>query len=228
MSQVSEHPVSGLSPTEEYNRIDAALDDVDALGICRWAIERFGNDLIVASSFQDCVLIDLVHEIDPNAEFVFLDTGYHFPETLSYVDDVKRRYGLNLTILHPSVPLDEAPCGTPQCCQLRKVEPLNAILRTKSAWITGLKRVDTPERVNAPFVAWDPTRELVKVNPLAAWYDEDIDAYVADHDLPRHPLNELGYVSIGCAPTTRPIAAGEDPRSGRWPDIDKTECGLHL
>jgi phosphoadenosine phosphosulfate reductase len=228
MSQVSEHPARRRSPTEQYERIAARLEDADAAEICRWAIERFGRDLIVAASFQDCVLIDLVHLADPRAEFVFLDTGFHFPETLAYVDEVTKRYGLNLTVLHPSIPRDESPCGTSRCCELRKVEPLNAMLAEKSAWITGLKRVDTPERANAPIVAWDPTRELVKVNPLAAWSDDEIDAYVAEHDLPRHPLNALGYVSIGCAPTTRPIAAGEDPRSGRWPDTDKTECGLHL
>lgn len=228
MSQSSEYATRSSGPIEEYERIGEQLDGVEAAEICLWAIDRFGRDLVVAASFQDCVLIDLVHRVDPSAEFVFLDTGFHFPETLAYVDEVAKCYELNLTVLRPSIPLDESPCGTPRCCELRKVEPLNATLRAKSAWITGLKRVDTPERVNAPVVAWDPMRELVKVNPLAAWTDEDIDAYVFEHGLPRHPLNAKGYVSIGCAPTTRPISAGEDPRAGRWPDSDKTECGLHL
>jgi phosphoadenosine phosphosulfate reductase len=228
MSQASEHATRDQGPIEEYERINAGLGSADASEICRWAIERFGRDLVVAASFQDCVLIDLVHRIDPGAEFVFLDTGFHFPETLAYVDEVAERYRLNLTVLHPSIGLDESPCGTPRCCELRKVEPLNATLRSKSAWITGLKRVDTPERADAPIVAWDAGRELAKVNPLAAWTEDDIDAYVDAHGLPRHPLNAKGYVSIGCAPTTRPIVAGEDPRAGRWPDTDKTECGLHL
>jgi phosphoadenosine phosphosulfate reductase len=227
VSQTSEQLASGQSPIEVYAAIGARLVDADATEICRWAIDRFGSDLIVASSFQDCVLIDLVHGLDPDAEFVFLDTGYHFPETLEFVETVTRRYHLNLTVLHPSIPLDESPCGSPRCCELRKVEPLNAALRTKSAWITGLKRVDTPERADAAVVSFDALREVVKVNPLAAWTDEDIFAYLAEHDLPRHPLQAKGYVSIGCAPTTRPITAGEDPRSGRWPDSDKTECGLH-
>ncbi len=228
MSQTSEHLTPSPGPIGEYERIDAQLENADAAEICRWTIERFGGDLVVASSFQDCVLIDLVHQVDPGAEFVFLDTCFHFPETLTYVAEVTKRYRLNLTVLRPSIPLDESPCGTPRCCEVRKVEPLNAALRSKSAWITGLKRVDTPERTAAPVVAWDPLRELVKINPLAAWTDDDIDAYIAAHELPRHPLNAKGYVSIGCAPTTRSISAGEDPRSGRWPDTDKTECGLHL
>ncbi|MGA8297815.1 MAG: phosphoadenylyl-sulfate reductase [Acidimicrobiales bacterium] len=228
MSQARENVTERPSPIEEYAAIGARLDGKNADEICRWAIERFGRDLVVAASFQDCVLIDVVHRVDPGAEFVFLDTCFHFPETLSFVDEVAERYGLNLTVLRPSIPLDESPCGSPRCCELRKVEPLNATLREKSAWITGLKRVDTPERANAPVVSFDELREVVKVNPLAAWSDDDIDEYVAEHQLPRHPLNAKGYVSIGCAPTTRPIASGEDPRVGRWPDSDKTECGLHL
>lgn len=228
VSQASEHATRRRGSVEEYERIDAKLENAEAAEICRWAIDRFGRDLVVAASFQDCVLVDLVHKTDPGAEFVFLDTGFHFPETLAFVDEVTERYGLNLTVLRPAIPPDESPCGTPRCCELRKVEPLNALLREKSAWITGLKRVDTPERTNAPVVAWDALRELVKVNPLARWTDGDIDAYIAEHHLPRHPLNAKGYVSIGCAPTTRPVATGEDPRAGRWPDSDKTECGLHL
>lgn len=228
MAGTTEQTAPGSSPAEEYAAVDALLNGADALETCRWAIGRFGRDLVVASSFQDCVLIDLVHEVDPQAEFVFLDTGFHFEETLEFVEAVTRRYGLNLTTLRPAIALDESPCGSPRCCELRKVAPLNAALRTKSAWITGLKRVDTPERADAPIVAWDSLREVVKVNPLAGWSDDEVDAYVEQHRLPRHPLTAKGYVSIGCAPTTRPITSGEDPRAGRWPDSDKTECGLHL
>jgi phosphoadenosine phosphosulfate reductase len=108
------------------------------------------------------------------------------------------------------------------------VVPLAKALRGHSAWITGLKRVDTPERSDAPVIAWDPTRNMVKVNPVAAWDDDDVDAYVADHDLPRHPLNYVGYVSIGCAPTTVPVPEGRHPREGRWAGTGKTECGLHV
>ena len=111
---------------------------------------------------------------------------------------------------------------------LLTVVPLAKALRGHGAWITGLKRVDTPERAEAPVIAWDPSRNMVKVNPVAAWDDDDVDAYVAAHDLPRHPLNYVGYVSIGCAPTTVPVPEGHHPREGRWAGTGKTECGLHV
>ena len=119
------------------------------------------------------------------------------------------------------------PCGTERCCELRKVRPLFDHLGGRQAWITGLKRVDAPTRAAAPIVSWDTEHGLVKINPLATWTDEDIAAYEADHGLPVHPLMTRGYRSIGCAPTTRPVAVGEDPRAGRWAGTGKTECGLH-
>jgi len=213
---------------DEVERASRELEGADAIEICQWSVGRFGDDLVVASSFQDAVLIDLMVKADPRAEIVFLDTGFHFPETLSYLHEIDARYGLNLTVLKPGLPLDISPCGSDGCCDARKVTPLNNHLKGKSAWVTGLKRVDTPERTDAPIVAFDEAHGIVKVNPMAAWTDDDVDRYVEENGLPRHPLNARGYVSIGCAPTTRPIAAGEDPRAGRWPDSDKTECGLHL
>jgi phosphoadenosine phosphosulfate reductase len=170
----------------------------------------------------------MVIGVDPSIEVIFLDTGFHFPETLAYVERLRSRYDLNLVVTHPEVSLDEFPCGSPRCCELRKVAPLAKALRGRSAWITGLKRVDTPERAEAPVIAWDPSRNMVKVNPVAAWDDDDVDAYVAAHDLPRHPLNYVGYVSIGCAPTTVPVPEGRHPREGRWAGTGKTECGLHV
>ena len=120
------------------------------------------------------------------------------------------------------------PCGSEQCCQFRKVEPLRQALAGKRAWLTSLKRSDGPTRADAPIVSWDASFGLVKVNPLATWTDRDIASYLADHDLPVHPLVPRGYLSIGCAPTTRPVAEGEDPRAGRWSGLDKSECGLHV
>jgi len=212
----------------EVLRVARDLEGADALDICRWAVGRFGRGVAVASSFQDCVLIDLAVRADPAIEVVFLDTGFHFPETIAYLRDVERRFGLNLNVVEPGIPLTEHPCGSARCCEMRKVVPLARALAGKASWMTGLKRVDTPERADAPVVGWEPEKHLVKVNPIAAWTDEDVDRYVEERGLPRHPLNAAGYVSIGCAPTTRPIAPGEDPRAGRWPDSDKTECGLHL
>ncbi len=199
-----------------------------ATGALRFVVDRFGSDYAVASSFQDVVLVDLARKVDPGAEIVFLDTEFHFPETLAFVERLRKIWDLNLTTTHPAVGREESPCGTPDCCRLRKVEPLNKALEGKSAWVTGLKRVDTPERQDAPILAWDPLRQMVKVNPLATWGDEDIDSYLESEGLPLHPLTYVGYYSIGCAPTTQPVADGQNPREGRWPGSDKTECGLHI
>lgn len=199
-----------------------------ARGAIAWTVEQFGADYAVASSFQDAVLVDLVVKVDPRAEIVFLDTAFHFPETLAFVERVRKLWALNLTTTHPAIGREEAPCGSPGCCQLRKVAPLNAALAGKSAWVTGLKRVDTPEREKAPIIGWDAQRAMVKVNPIATWTEDDVEEYLSASELPRHPLSYVGYVSIGCAPTTQPVTEGRHPREGRWPGSDKTECGLHV
>jgi phosphoadenosine phosphosulfate reductase len=212
----------------ELEAANRRLDAASPQEILAWGVERFGDEIVLASSFQDCVLVDLAVGVKPDIRVIFLDTGFHFPETLAYLRRIERRYGLNLDVRTPSIPLDVVPCGSAGCCQARKVEPLNLALADSPAWITGLKRVDTPERADAPAIGWDTSKGLVKVNPIVAWTEDDVEAYVAERDLPRHPLNYVGYASIGCAPTTRPVTDGEDPRAGRWPDSDKTECGLHL
>lgn len=211
----------------ELARADAELLRAPASRSIEWARERFGGDLIVAASFQDVVLIDLVVQVDPEIPVLFLDTGAHFPETLEFVQAVTKRYGLNLVVTHPGPEAEAAPCGSARCCELRKVVPLRQALAGKQAWLTALKRVDAPTRAEAPVVAWDASFGLVKVNPLVTWTEDDIDSYLADHGLPTHPLWARGYRSIGCAPTTRPVAPGEDPRAGRWAGTGKVECGLH-
>lgn len=205
----------------------ADLEHAPASKAVAWALEHFGGDLVLAASFQDVALIDLAVRQDPGIEVVFLDTGAHFPETLAFVDEVTARYGLRLTVTRPGPEAAEFPCGSPRCCEFRKVAPLRRALAGKGAWLTALKRVDAPTRAATPVVQWDEAFGLVKVNPMATWTDDDIESYLADHDLPVHPLVSRGYLSIGCAPTTRPVAAGEDPRSGRWSGTGKTECGLH-
>jgi phosphoadenosine phosphosulfate reductase len=220
--------IDELDLAAESARLEALGIHEAAEGAIAWVVEHAGDRYAVASSFQDAVLVDLAVQADPNAEIIFLDTGFHFPETLAFVERLRKIWRLNLTTTHPAIGREESPCGSPRCCELRKVLPLNAALVGKQAWITGLKRVDTPEREGAPILAWDAPRGMVKVNPLATWTDADIDAYVTEHGLPLHPLTYVGYVSIGCAPTTQPIADGRHPREGRWPGSDKTECGLHL
>lgn len=212
----------------ELAEVSASLESRSAGAAVRWAHEHFGDDLVLAASFQDAVLIDVAVKVAPRIEVVFLDTQYHFAETLWYVEEVRRRYDLNLRVVEPRVDPDNLwKTDVEGCCAVRKVEPLARALAGKAAWITGLRRLDSSTRATAPIVSWDAARSMVKVNPLASWTDADMAGYTADHQLPVHPLTERGYPSIGCWPCTRPVAPGEDPRSGRWSGKDKTECGLH-
>jgi phosphoadenosine phosphosulfate reductase len=211
----------------ELAEVDEQLASAPPSRAVEWALGQFGRDLVLAASFQDVVLIDLAVKVDPGMEVVFLDTEAHFPETLRFVEEVRARYDLRLTVTRPGPEAAGSPCGSPRCCELRKVAPLRAALAGKRAWLTALKRSDAPTRAEAPIVGWDGSFGLVKVNPMATWTDDDITAYLTEHDLPVHPLVPRGYRSIGCAPTTRPVAAGEDPRAGRWSGTGKTECGLH-
>ncbi len=208
--------------------VSEGFEAAPASAAIRWAVEAFGDSLVLAASFEDIVLIDLVTKIAPGAEVVFLDTGAHFPETLAFVEDIRERFNLNLTVTKPGPEAADHPCGSEQCCQFRKVEPLRQAIAGKRAWLTSLKRSDGPTHADAPIVSWDTSFGLVKVNPLANWTEHDVSSYLADHGLPVHPLIPRGYRSIGCAPTTRPVAEGEDPRSGRWSGADKSECGLHI
>jgi phosphoadenosine phosphosulfate reductase len=210
---------------DELAETSARLETAAPGEIVRWAVERFDGDVLYACSFQDIVLLDIAVGVEPSLEVVFLDTEAHFEETLRYRDEVAARYGLNLTVTHPAP--GATPCGEDGCCAARKVAPLKQAVAGRSAWLTSLKRVDAPTRVAAPIVSWDEAFGLVKLNPMATWTDEDIASYERSHDLPIHPLIPKGYLSIGCAPTTRQVAPGEDPRSGRWADSSKVECGLH-
>jgi len=221
---VSSQPMSA----EELAAVSDGFESAPASAAIRWALDTFGDSLVLAASFEDIVLIDLVAKVAPSIEVVFLDTEAHFPETLAFVEEVRAHYGLNLTVTKPGPEAAAHPCGSEQCCQFRKVEPLRQALAGKRAWLTSLKRSDGTTRADAPIVSWDASFGLVKVNPLATWTDRDITSYLADHDLPVHPLVPRGYLSIGCAPTTRPVAEGEDPRAGRWSGLDKSECGLHV
>ena len=206
----------------------SAFETAPAGLVVAWAVERFGPKLAMSCSFQEAVLIDIAVAVDPGIEVVFLDTESHFPETLEYVETIRARYDLNLTVTKPVAGAEQWPCGTAQCCEFRKVLPLKQALEGKEAWVTGLKRSDAPTRQNAPILSYDESWGMVKINPMATWTDQDVMGYAKDHGIPQHPLLSQGYLSIGCAPTTRPVAIGEDPRAGRWADSDKVECGLHI
>jgi phosphoadenosine phosphosulfate reductase len=212
----------------DCERAAAHLEDAAAPDIVAWATERFGQGLVVTASFQDCVLVDVAWRVRRDIQVVFLDTQYHFPQTLAYAERVRRRYDLDLRVLRPLARPDEAWRTDPDgCCHARKVEPLRRALAGRRAWMAGLRRAESPARAATPVVAWDAARGLVKVNPLARWSDEDVQRYVRRHGLPVHPLRARGYPSIGCWPCTRSVDREGDPRAGRWPDRSKTECGLH-
>jgi phosphoadenosine phosphosulfate reductase len=213
--------------TTELAGLNQDFETAPASKVIGWAVDTFGDELVLAASFEDVVLIDLATKIAPNIEVIFLDTEAHFPETLAFVEEVRERYSLNLTVTNPGPEAAAYPCGSDQCCQFRKVAPLRQAVQGNRAWMTSLKRDDGPTRADAPIVSWDDSFGLVKINPLATWTNADVASYLADHALLVHPLISQGYRSIGCAPTTRPVAEGEDPRAGRWAGLDKSECGLH-
>ncbi len=212
---------------EVLSELSAKFETASAGEIVAWAVDRFHPQMCLTASMTDAVLIDVATEVEPSIEVVFIDTGYHFPETLQTLERVRRRYGLNLRIL--TVPLTPVPLwqsDPTNCCAGAKVAQLERALVGKLAWMSGVRRQDSQTRRDASIVSRD-RRGLVKVNPLANWTDLDVAGYIADHDVPVNPLLDKGYPSIGCWPCTRPVRPGEDVRAGRWSGLEKTECGLH-
>ena len=206
--------------------LNAEFERAPASAVIRWAVETFHPHLCLSASMTDAVLIDLAVNVEPSIEVVFIDTGYHFPETLETLEVVRRRYGLNLRVMTVAPQAEDLWQIDPEnCCSAVKVGQLDRALQGKLAWMSGLRRVEAETRATAPIVGYD-LRGLVKINPIATWSDLDVEGYVKDHDVPVNPLMDLGYRSIGCMPCTRP-ADGDDPRSGRWAGVPKTECGLH-
>jgi len=212
----------------ELARLSREFETASAGHIIGWAVDTFGSRLALSASMTDALLIDLATRVDPGIEVVFIDTGYHFPETLETVETVRRHYGLNLRIMTVARQAEELWKSDPEnCCSAVKVGQLDRALADKDAWMSGLRRAEASTRATAPIVARD-LRGLVKVNPLANWSDADVAGYIADHNIIVNPLTLQGYPSIGCMPCTKPVGPGDDPRAGRWAGQDKTECGLHL
>lgn len=225
LSPLAEVPDLSDAELAELNR---EFEDLPATKVVQWAVDAFAPHLCITASMTDAVLIDLAVRVDPAIEVVFIDTGYHFPETLETVETVRRRYGLNLRIMTVPPHDEELWKVDPEnCCSAIKVGQLDRALAGKAAWMSGLRRAESEVRTTAPIVARD-LRGLVKVNPLATWSDDEVEAYIVEHDVPRNPLVSQGYLSIGCMPCTKPVTDGADPRSGRWAGRAKTECGLHL
>lgn len=220
--------IAGLAAVELQH---ASTDEVTA-----WAAREFGDLLAVACSMADAVLPHVVATHAPWVDVLFLDTGYHFSETVGTREAVETTMQVNVVDVRPRLTVVEQDSeygknlferDPTACCAMRKVEPLAATLGGYEAWVTGVRRDEAPTRANTPLVDWDETNGLVKINPLAAWSFDDLLRYASEHDVIINPLVDDGYPSIGCAPCTKRVAPGEDPRSGRWAGLEKIECGLH-
>jgi phosphoadenosine phosphosulfate reductase len=212
----------------ELADLNREFEHAPAQAVIEWAIEQFHPFMCLAASMTDAVVIDLAVAVEPSIEVVFIDTRYHFPETLETMERVRRHYGLNLRVLTVAPqPVELWEADPVNCCSAAKVAQLDRALVGKMAWMSGLRRAEAPSRAGTPIVARD-LRGLIKVNPIATWTDQDVRGYIVDHDVPFNPLLEQGYPSIGCRPCTQPVGGGHDARSGRWVGQDKTECGLHL
>jgi len=212
------------------------LEEASALDVLRWAAGTFGRRFCVTSSMEDAVVAHLASRALPGVDVVFLDTGYHFPETIGTRDAVAAVMDVNVITLTPrqTVAEQDAEYGPrlhdrdpDRCCALRKVAPLEEGLRGYDAWATGLRRDESPTRAGTPVVGWDPRRQKVKIAPIARWTQDDVERYVAEYGVLTNPLLTDGYASIGCAPCTRRVLEGEDARAGRWAGLGKTECGIH-
>jgi len=214
-------------------------ETVDTLELLNWVSETFGKRAAFGTAFgrEGCALIDLSSRHNLNFDFFTLDTGYFFPETLKLWKDIEARYDITIRSIRPALDIEaqDAKYGeklyerdSDSCCYLRKVKPLDDALKGKAAWLTGLRREQSPSRSKTPVLEWDTDRNLVKVNPLAAWSADKLEDYLREHEVLTNPLHEQGYPSVGCHPCTSPVKAGESERSGRWRGSQKTECGLHI
>jgi len=237
-----EHEVSTLRLTpglqRELEEENARLETASPREIIQWASGRFTSKLTMATAFgpEGCLIISLLAEIAPATHVFNLDTGYQFEETLRLRDRLAERYGMQVKLMRPDLTVEqyEAQHGGPlyqskpdQCCHDRKVVVLRRAIQGKHAWITAIRRDQSPDRAEAPIVGWDDKFQVVKVNPLANSTREEIWKQIVDNDVPYNPLHDQGYTSIGCWPCTRAVLSGEDERAGRWSGTAKTECGLH-
>jgi phosphoadenosine phosphosulfate reductase len=225
----------------ELKRASDAFESQQPQDVLKDAIKRFAPKIVVACSFgaEDVVLVDMVHRLDPSIPLFYLDTDFLFPETYATRDRIIQQYSLMpaqvIQVQSLLTPAQQAAQYGPalwstepdRCCQLRKVEPLTRVLKGYDAWITGIRRDQSPTRANAGLIEWDSKFQLVKVNPLARWTWADIWTYIKVYEVPYNPLHDQNYPSIGCTHCTAPVAPGEDPRAGRWKTFTKTECGLH-
>ena len=232
-------PRWSYSPEYLRSLVDVAANELEgatAQEIMGWALDKFHPRLAVAASMGDTVVAHLASQLREGVPVVFLDTGYHFAETIGTADAVEAVYPVELVRVRPALTVEEqdAQYGAKLferdpdlCCKMRKVEPLERGLAPYMAWASGLRRDEVESRADARAVEWDAKRQRVKVNPLVSWTQDDVDRYIAEHGVLVNPLLSDGYGSIGCAPCTRRLLPGEDARAGRWAGQDKVECGIH-
>lgn len=222
---------------ENISQINQVMETNTPSEILNWACSVFMQDIVVSSSFQtqSAPLLHMISKIAPDLKILFIDTGFHFEETLAFRDQLASMFNLNLEIITPQVMGENfhkkyGPLYTQNpdtCCFLNKVAPIQNVLKNYSAWISGIRREQTFNRHDSQIVEQHPFLPLYKINPIAMWTLSDIENYIIDNKLPRHPLWEKGYRSIGCEPCTSPVGANDHERNGRWPGMSKTECGIH-
>jgi phosphoadenosine phosphosulfate reductase len=234
--QQFEYPKPGDDLSQLARRMNRQLAEASATEILTWAFDAFGPGLAITSSLADTVLIHLAEQVAPGIDVLFLDTGYHFAETIGTRDAVQAVHDVNLITLTPAQTVAEQDAAwgkdlfsvnPDQCCALRKTEPLDEALSGYTAWASGVRRADSVARAKTPIVSWDLRRKIIKIAPIATWSDEEVADYLERHSLMINPLFEDGYASIGCEPCTS-RASADDPRAGRWAGLAKTECGIHL
>jgi phosphoadenosine phosphosulfate reductase len=220
-------------------RISHRFEQQGPRELLRWGLATYGEKSVLGTGFgpSGIVLMHMVAELRPRTTVFYLQTDLHFPETMALRDRLAERLGLHFVEIRSDISLvDQQRQHGPElwrhnpdlCCQLRKVQPLRRFLADKKAWITGIRRDQSPTRSRASLVEWNQANQIVKLNPLAAWSREQVWKYIEQHDLPYNVLHNEGYASIGCRPCTRSINAGEDERAGRWAGLSKTECGIHF
>jgi phosphoadenosine phosphosulfate reductase len=234
--------------TNDWSEQSTRLESASPIEIVRWAMETFSEKLTFATAFgaEGCTIVDMIARLRDEfaqtgrgitPDIFNLDTGYQFPQTLALKSRLEKKYDLSIRFVRPAeTPAEaEARLGGPPClkepdvcCHQRKVVPLSEALRGFSAYITAVRRDQTPERAGIPIIGFDPRHAILKISPLANWTKDDVWAYIRAHDVPTNPLHEQGFSSIGCWPVTRPVRADEDERAGRWAGSEKRECGLHL
>ena len=231
---------AGRVSRETLRAASLALEGKTPQEILRWAAGEYQPGLSLACSFggpSGMVLLDMMMAIDATVEVFYIDTDFLFPETYALRDIAAKKYGFVpagymslITVEEQAKRHGEAlwAVDPDACCAIRKVEPNRRALAGKRAWISGIRRDQSPTRADTDIVQWDEKFSLVKVNPLASWTESQVWSYVLEHEVPYNELHDRGYPSIGCTNCTKPVAPGEDPRSGRWQGFDKTECGLHV